>query len=61
MISKTINKIRFRIIANAVFEADDLDEAFQLLSIHFCNLSKGRQSLFLDSGMIEVIPLREDE
>lgn len=52
--------MKFRLRADAVFEADDLDDAFRALSEHFEGLiESGENDLPMESGGIEIDPVPE--
>ena len=49
----------FRIKADAIFEADDIDDAFERLAAHFKGLADDESALeghMIEQGHIEIVP-----
>lgn len=52
---------KFKLWGEAIFEAEDLDDAFRLLAIHFINVSFGKESnLFLPQTDIHLEVIKND-
>ena len=49
--------MKFRIKADATFEAEDIANAFSALCMHFHNLSMDESSDLIESGSISIEPL----
>jgi hypothetical protein len=50
--------MKFIIKSDAVFEAEDIDDAFMRLSNYYADVSN--QNILIESGYIEIFPLDSD-
>jgi hypothetical protein len=50
----------FKLIANCLFEAEDIDDAFVRLARHFTELYEGDPPSVLQSGKIDIMPMAEN-
>ena len=51
---------KFKLLADAEFEADDLDDAFLELARHFSVLSEGEDSHLILDGTLEITNIIEE-
>lgn len=53
--------MKFKLVADCAFEAENIDDAFNVLGKHFIALRDGRGSELLEAGHVEVAKKRGDE
>lgn len=52
--------MKFRLVADAVFEAKDIDDAFAMVGSHFVLLHVGQDPHVFESGEVTIAPVESE-